>query len=121
MHGMKIKTICNAVLLLWYTSHGHLLKVHRSVVLDLHVKVHTGGVFGVSRPPLQKYIKEAKRVMYWYKKHTKMLEISVISAHYIIKQPIFSKGLHPPHPLLHIWLNTSLHLLKYTISMILVL
>ena len=26
------------------------------------------------------------------------LEISVISALYIIKQPISSKGLHPPHP-----------------------
>ena len=26
---------------------------------------------------------------------------------YEIKQPIYSKGLHPPHPLLHIWFKTS--------------
>ena len=66
------------------------------------------GVFGVSRPSLQKYMKEAKRVMYWYKNTLTalFLEISVISGLYIIKQPISSKGLHPPHPLLHIWLFT---------------
>ena len=43
--------------------------------------------------------------------------ISVISALYIIKQPISSKGLHPPHPYSGsiFWLNTSLYLLKYAL------
>ena len=59
--------------------------------------------------PLQKYIKEAKRVMYWYK-NTKMhyfFKASVISGFHVRKQPIYSKRLHPSHPLLHIWLITS--------------
>ena len=32
-----------------------------------------GGVFGVLRPPLQKYIREAKRMMYWYKNTLKCI------------------------------------------------
>ena len=47
-------------------------------------------------------------MMYWY-------DISVL---YEIKQPISSKGLHPPHPLLYIiWFKTSLYLLKYVLNL----
>ena len=42
--------------------------------------------------------------------------ISDIPVFYEIKQPISSKGLHPPHPLLHIWFKTSLYLLKYELN-----
>ena len=63
------------------------------------------GLWGLEIP-LQKYIKEAKRVMYWYK-NALFLELNIISALHVIKQPIYSKGLHPPHPIHHIWLNTS--------------
>ena len=31
------------------------------------------GVFGVSRPPLQKYIREAKKMIYWYKNTLKCI------------------------------------------------
>ena len=46
-----------------------------------------------------------------------MLQLSNISVLYEIKQPISSKGLHPPHPLLHIWIKTFLYLLKYVLNL----
>ena len=44
-------------------------------------------------------------MMYWYKNTLKCIvsDLSDISVLYETKQPIYSKGLHPPHPLLHIW------------------
>ena len=44
--------------------------------------------------------------------------ISIISVHYKIKQPthIPFKGLHPSHPLIHIWTRKFLNLFKYNIS-----
>ena len=82
-----------------------------------------GGLWGLETP-LQKYIRacEAKRMMYWYKnilKNVLFLELSEFSVLYEIKQPISSKGLHPPRPLLHIWLKTSLYiyLLKYALNL----
>ena len=55
-------------------------------------------------------------MMYWYKNTLKCI-ISKFSVLYEIKQPISSKGLHPPRPLLHIWLKTSLYLLKYALNL----
>ena len=55
-------------------------------------------------------------MMYWYRNTLNVLFL-VISELYIIKQPISPKGLHSPHPLLHIWLNPSLYLLKYALSL----
>ena len=55
------------------------------------------GVIGVSRPPLQKYIKEAKRMMYWYK-NTKM-QYLLKSTLFVIKQPIIMfQGVAPTTP-----------------------
>ena len=73
-----------------------------SEVNDVITGADPGGLWGL-KTPLQKYIREAKRMMYWYK-NTLFLELSDISVLYEIKQPISSKGLkHPPYPLLHIW------------------
>ena len=55
-------------------------------------------------------------MMYWYK-NVLFLELSKFLVLYEIKQPISSKGLHPPRPLLHIWLKTSLYLLKYALNL----
>ena len=72
-----------------------------------------------SQDPLQKYIRDAKRMMYWYKntKNVLFLELSEFSVFYEIKQPISSERLHPPRPLLHIWLKMSLYLLRYALNL----
>ena len=55
------------------------------------------GVFGVSRPPLQKYIKEAKRMMYWYK-NTKMHFLKQVSFQHCNKTTYVFKGVAPTTP-----------------------
>ena len=84
------------------------MQMHRYIELVWRQGRIQGGLWGLETP-LQKYIREAKRIMYWYKTR----ECSVL---YEMKQPISSKGLHPPRPLLHIWLKT-LYLLKYALNL----
>ena len=59
-----------------------------------------GGLWGLERPPPEIYQGSQKN-----DKNVLFLELSEFSVLHEIKQPISSKGLHPPRPLLHIWLK----------------
>ena len=69
-----------------------------------------GGLWAVKTPP-EIYQRSQKNDVHIG------IKTSDISVLYEIKQPISSKGLHPPHPLLHIWFKTSLCLLKYVLNL----
>ena len=61
----------------------------------------SGGVLGSQDPPPEKYQRNEKSdILVRIRTHQNalFLEVSVISALYEIKQPIYSKGLHSPHP-----------------------
>ena len=55
-----------------YSSRNHHIQFSMHY-FNSHPGADPGGVFEVSRPPLQKYIREAKRMMYWYKNTLKCI------------------------------------------------
>ena len=66
-----------------------------------------------SYDPLQKYIREAKRMMYWYKTTLNCWHFSALHD----KTTYIFQEVAPTMPLLHIWFKASLYLLKYALNL----
>ena len=76
------------------TSTGSTSHLCSKPFLFSQGRIPLGDLWGLETPYSRNISEKPKQ---WYKNTLKCI-ISDISVLYEIKQPIFSKGLHPPHP-----------------------